>query len=107
MLGTLLAVAAAVGASVTGILAVGCGRRFRYAPVDLVNGDPKALAYTWTSCSTVASAFHAAAMLDAAVRGGGHVSALVLSASIVGSLLFAAAHLAVGRWADRLNGAPA
>lgn len=102
----LLTIAAALAASVTGILAVGCGR-FGYRRSDLLEGDPLAVAYVWTCCSTVASAFQATAVLDATVRGGGQTGALALAASVACSLLFTVAHTTVGRWADRRNGARA
>lgn len=100
----LLAILAAFVASLTGMIAVGCGRRFAYTPQQLASGDPVAMAYVWVCGSTVASAFHATALLDAAARESGQSGLFGLVASTGCSLLFAAAHVVVGRWADRRNG---
>lgn len=95
----LVAILAAFVASLTGIITVGSGRRFCYSREQLVAGNPLALAYTWVCVSTVASAFHATAMLDAAARGGGQFGLFELLASAACSTLFAVAHFVVGRWA--------
>lgn len=100
----ILAILAAFIASLTGIIAVGCGCRFDYTRQQLAEGDPVALAYMWLCGSTVASAFHATSLLDAAARGGGQSGLFTLAASTSCSLLFAAAHVVVGRWADKRNG---
>lgn len=103
----LLAILAAFLASLTGLAAVGCGRRFRYEPRDLLRGEPLALAYVWIVASTAVSAFQASLLLDAAARTGGQPELFALSASTGCSVLFAVAHIVVARWADRRNGAPA
>lgn len=100
----LLAILAAFAASLTGIIAVGCGHRFCYTRQQLADGDPIALAYVWVCGSTMASAFHATALLDAAARDSGQSGLFALAASTSSSLLFAAAHVVVGRWADKRNG---
>lgn len=94
-------------ASLTGIITVGCGRRFCYTQQQLAEGDPIAMAYVWVCGSTVTSAFQATSLLDAAARGGGQPGLFTLAASTSCSLLFTAAHVVVGRWADKRNGGPA
>lgn len=100
----LSAIMAAFVASLTGLVAVG-RHRFPYSARDLLGGDPLALAYVWVCMSTAASALQATSLLDAAARGATRPGLFELASSIACSLLFAAAHVVVGRWADKRNGA--
>lgn len=100
----LLAILAAFAASLTGIITVGCGHRFCYTPKQLAKGDPIALVYVMLCSTVIVSAFQATFLFDAAARGGQQYGLFPLAASISGSLLFVAVHVAAGKWVDQRNG---
>jgi hypothetical protein len=101
MLMTIIAIGAAVAASVTGIMAIGHGNRFDYSQEQLKAFDPLAIAYVWTCGSTLVSGLCAAILIDATVRGSGHDSTLQLLLSVASSVLFCVAHPTVGHWASK------